>query len=129
MRADMRRTDIGYVLSGLIGLGITVVGTGFLAWPTKAAAAYGISVGQDVGEADPYLSTKGVRDVASGLMTFALIATREPHVLADFLLAATVIPIGDAIIVLRRGGKKSTAYGVHIPTAATMVATAALLLG
>jgi hypothetical protein len=129
MCQDMRRTDIGYVLSGLIGLGITAVGTRFLLSPTKAAAAYGISVGRDVSGADPYLSTKGVRDVASGLITFALMATREPHVLADFLLAATVIPIGDATIVLRRGGQKSTAYGVHLPTAAAMVATAAILLG
>jgi hypothetical protein len=125
----MRRTDIGYALSGLIGIGITAVGTRFLVSPAKAAAAYGISVGHDVSDTDPYLSTKGVRDVASGLMTFALMATREPHVLADFLLAATVIPIGDAVILLRRGGRRSTAYGVHIPTAATMVVTAAILLG
>jgi hypothetical protein len=101
----------------------------FLVLPAKAAAAYGISVGQDVSDTDPYLSTKGVRDVASGLMTFALMATREPHVLADFLLAATVIPIGDAVILLRRGGRRSTAYGVHMPTAAMMVVTAAILLG
>jgi hypothetical protein len=125
----MRRTDIGYTLSGLIGLGITAVGTRFLVSPAKAAAAYGISVGKDVSRADPYLSTKGVRDVASGLMTFVLMAAREPHVLAGFLLAATVIPVGDATIVLRRGGQKSTAYGVHGATAAAMVATAAILLG
>jgi len=54
---------------------------------------------------------KGVRDVASGLMTFVLIAAREPRVLAGFMLAATVIPVGDAVIVLRRGGRKPTAYG------------------
>jgi hypothetical protein len=127
MSEDMRRTDLGYALSGLVGLGITAVGTRFLVSPAKAAAAYGISVGQD--GADPYLSVKGVRDVASGLMTFVLIAAREPRVLAGFLLAATVIPVGDAVIVLRRGGRKSTAYGVHVPTAAAMVATAAILLG
>jgi hypothetical protein len=69
MSADMRRTDLGYALSGLVGLGITAVGTGFLVSPAKAAAAYGISVGQEVSGADPYLSVKGVRDVASGLMT------------------------------------------------------------
>ncbi|HTA11000.1 MAG TPA: DUF4267 domain-containing protein [Streptosporangiaceae bacterium] len=125
----MRRTDLGYALSGLVGLGITVVGTRFLVSPAKAAAAYGISVGQEVSGADPYLSVKGVRDVASGLMTFVLIAAREPRVLAGFLVAATVIPVGDAVIVLRRGGRKSTAYGVHVPTAAAMVATAAILLG
>ena len=49
----MRRTDIGYVLSGLVGLGITAVGTRFLVSPAKAAAAYGISVGQEVSGADP----------------------------------------------------------------------------
>ena len=125
----MHRTDIGYALSGLVGLGITAVGTRFLVSPAKAAAAYGISVGQDVSGADPYLPVKGVRDVASGLMTFVLIAAREPHVQAGFLLAATVIPVGDAVIVLRRGGQKSTAYGVHGATAAGMVATAAILLG
>jgi hypothetical protein len=81
-----------------------------------------------VSSADPYLSVKGVRDVASGLMTFALIAAREPRALAGFLLAATVIPVGDAAIVLRRGGRKSTAYGIHGATAATMVATGAILL-
>jgi hypothetical protein len=129
MREDMRRTDIGYALSGLIGLGITAVGTRFLVSPAKAAAAYGVSVGREVSGADPYLSVKGVRDVASGLMTFVLIWAREPRVLGGFLLAATVIPVGDAVIVLRRGGRKSTAYGVHAPTAAAMVATAAILLG
>ena len=125
----MRRTEIGSALSGLVGVGITAVGTRFMVSPARAAAGYGISVGRDVSSADPYLSVKGVRDVASGLMTFVLMATREPRVLAGFLLAATVIPVGDAVIVLRRGGRKSTAYGVHLPTAAAMVATAAILLG
>jgi hypothetical protein len=37
---------------------------------------------------------KGVRDVASGLMTSVLIAERQLHVLAGFLLAATVILCG-----------------------------------
>ena len=104
MREDMRRTEIGYALSGPIGLGIIGVGTQFLVSPAKAAAEYGISVGRKVSSADPYLSVKGVRDIASGL-------------------------VGDAVIVLRRGGRKSTAYGVHAPTAAAMVATAAILLG
>lgn len=128
MRADMRRTDIGYALSGLIGIGITAVGTQFLLAPARAASEYGIRVGQEVSSADPYLSVKGVRDIASGLITFVLMGTRQPRALAGFMLAATVIPVGDAAIVLRRGGRKSTAYGVHLPTAATMIATAVTLL-
>jgi len=50
-----------------------------------------------------------------------------PHVLDRFELAASTIPIGDAIIVLRSNGPKATAYGVHGATAAVLLATAALL--
>ena len=50
-----------------------------------------------------------------------------PHLLGWFELAASIIPIGDAIIVLRRGGPKATAYGVHATTAAVLLTTAALL--
>ncbi len=53
--------------------------------------------------------------------------TGTPHVLGWFELAASMIPIADAIIVLRRGGPKATAYGVHGATAAVLLATAALL--
>jgi hypothetical protein len=35
-----------------------------------------------------------------------------PHVLGWFELAASTIPIGDAIIVLRSNGPKATVYGV-----------------
>ena len=50
-----------------------------------------------------------------------------PHVLGWFELAASTIPIGDAIIVLRSNGPSSTAYGVHGATAVVLLATAALL--
>jgi hypothetical protein len=48
-------------------------------------------------------------------------------VLGWFELAASIIPIGDALIVLRRNGPKATAYGVHGATAAVLLATAGLL--
>jgi hypothetical protein len=50
-----------------------------------------------------------------------------PHVLGWFELAASTIPIGDAIIVLRSNGPKATVYGVHGATAVALLATAALL--
>ena len=43
------------------------------------------------------------------------------------LLAASTIPIGDAIIVVRSNGPKATVYGVHGATALVLLATAALL--
>ena len=44
-----------------------------------------------------------------------------------FELAASTIPIGDAIIVVRSNGPKATVYGVHGATALVLLAAAALL--
>ena len=120
-------TNIGYGLSGLLGLGIIFIGTRFLLAPRAAAAGFGIAIGQGGGSTDPYLSVKGVRDIASGLVALILLAAAVPHLLGGFMLAASIIPIGDAIIVLRHNGPKATAYGVHAATAAVMLAAAAFL--
>ena len=50
-----------------------------------------------------------------------------PHVLGWFELAASTIPIGDAIIVLRSNGPKATVYGVRAATAAVILAAATFL--
>ena len=78
------------------------------------------------GKADPYLSVKDVRDIASGLIAVILLAARMPHVLGWFELAASTIPTGDAIIVLRSNGPKATVYGVHGAKAVVLPAAAAL---
>ena len=124
----MVRTKIGYGLSGLLGAGIIIIGARFLVAPRTAAAGYGIATEQAGPASDPYLAAKGVRDIASGLVVFVLLAAAKPHVLGKWLIAASVIPVGDAIIVLRGNGPKATAYGVHGTTAAVMLGTAALLL-
>jgi hypothetical protein len=120
-------TNIGYGLSGLLGLGIIFIGTRFLLAPRAAAAGFGITIGLSGESADPYLSVKGVRDIASGVVAIILLAIGMPHVLGGFMLAASIIPIGDAIIVLRSNGPKATVYGVHGATAVVLLATAALL--
>ena len=124
----MVRTKIGYGLSGLLGAGIIVIGVRFLLVPPAAAADYGISTEQGGPASDPYLAAKGVRDIASGVVAFVLLATGKPHILGRYLAAASIIPIGDAITVLRGDGAKATAYGVHGTTAAFMLGTAGLLL-
>ena len=120
-------TKIGYGLSGLLGAGIIFIGARFLVAPRVAAAAFGITNEQHGGPTDPYLAVKGVRDIASGIVVFLLLANGTPRILGGYLAAASIIPIGDGIIVLRRNGPKATAYGVHGATAAVMLATAAIL--
>jgi Domain of unknown function (DUF4267) len=61
-----------------------------------------------------------VRDIVSGLVVFLLIAIAGYRVLGGWMLVMTLIPIGDAVVVLRSGGSKATAYGVHVATAVVM---------
>ncbi|WP_111511287.1 DUF4267 domain-containing protein [Mycobacterium kyogaense] len=120
---------IGYVLAGLLAAAIIAIGARFLVAPGAAAAGYGVLLGTgDPSGARAYLSVKGIRDIATGLIVIVLLLAHATHLVGWVMLAATVIPLGDAVIVLRNGGAQSIAYGVHAGTAAVMVLTAALLL-
>ena len=119
---------VGEGLSGLLGLGIIAIGVRFLLAPRAAAAAYGVAIREEIGAAGAYLSAKGVRDIASGLVLLLLIAIAGYRVLGGWMLVMTLIPIGDAVVVLRSGGSKATAYGVHVATAVVMAVIGILLL-
>jgi hypothetical protein len=120
-------TATAYTLAGLIAAGIIFIGARFLVAPRVAAAGYGVQ--SDLGPPSAaYLSVKGVRDIASGLFVVILMAAGATHLLGWMLLAATIIPVADAAIVLRSGGSRAVAVGVHGLTAVVMVVTSALLL-
>lgn len=121
-------TTIGYVLSGLLAVGIIFLGARFLVAPRVAAVGYGVLPDVDETSVRAYLSVKGVRDIATGLFVVILMIARETHLLGWVILAATIIPLADAAIVLRSGGSRAIAYGVHGVTAAVMLVTTALLL-
>lgn len=121
-------TIIGYILAGLLAAGIIFIGARFLVAPRVAAAGYGVLPDLDQPGAGAYLSVKGVRDIAAGLFVIILMVAEATHLLGWVMLAATIIPLADAAIVLRNGGSKSVAWGVHGATAAVMLVTTALLL-
>jgi hypothetical protein len=121
-------TTIGYTLAGLMAAGIIFIGARFIIAPRVAAAGYGVQPDLDQRSVGAYLSVKGVRDIASGLIVFVLMAAGATHLLGWVILAATIVPLADATIVLRNGGAKSIAWGVHGLTAAVMLVTSALLL-
>ena len=126
-------TSIALVVSGVIGLGIILIGARFLLAPQAASAGYGVPVERpgaqtQAGSAYPWLYAKGVRDVASGIFIWVLLANRAPHLLGAFMAAASVIPVGDAVIVLRSGGTRAAAFGIHGTTAAVALAASAVLL-
>ncbi len=119
---------IGYVLAGVLAAAIIIIGARFLVAPRVAAAGYGVLPYLDQPGAGAYLSVKGIRDIAAGLFVIILMIAGATHLVGWVMLAATIIPIADAAIVLRNGGAKSVAWGVHGGTAAVMLVTTALLL-
>jgi hypothetical protein len=126
-------TTLASIVSGVIGVGIIFLGARFLVAPQTAAAGYGVPV-EPAAELTPargpypWLSVKGVRDIASGIFLLLLLANGAPHQLGAFMAAASLIPIGDAAIVLRSGGTRAAAFGIHGVTAAVMLAASAALL-
>ncbi|MFG1944377.1 DUF4267 domain-containing protein [Nonomuraea sp. NPDC048826] len=121
-------TTVAIVLAGLIGAGIIVIGARAF-WAPQAAVGFGIP---DTPTEDPafraWLSVKAVRDIASGLFVFVLLAGATPRLLGWFMLAAAAIPLGDALIVLRSKGPKAAVYGIHGATALVMLVVSVLLL-
>jgi hypothetical protein len=122
-------TTTGSVLSGVIALAITLMGTRYLVDPRPAAAGFGIP--GELGDTAPesaWLAVKGTRDIAMAIVIAILLINGAPRLLGSMMLAIALIPIADGTIVLRSGGPKATAFGVHWATAAVMLAVAALLI-
>ncbi|MGW5211706.1 DUF4267 domain-containing protein [Streptomyces sp. NPDC004051] len=121
-------TNVATVLAGLIGAGIIFMGARAF-WAPQAAVGFGIP---DTPTEDrsfrAWLAVKAVRDIASGLFVFVLLVGGPSHLLGWFMLAATVIPVGDALIVLRSNGPRAAVYGIHGATAAVMLGISVLLL-
>ena len=99
-------TDIGYALAGLTAVGIIFIGARFLPCTQDGCrrlrdcrlARWREGRSLPIGQGRP--------DIASGLIAVILLAARMPYFLGWFELAASTIPIGDAIIVLRSNGPK-----------------------
>ncbi len=121
----------------MTGAGIILIVARFLVAPQSAAVGYGVwrrGLGGQTQACNPYpwLYVKGVRDIASEIFIFILLAIRAPHVpravMAAANTAASLILVGDALIVLRSGGTRASAFGIHGATAAVMLAASAALL-
>ena len=115
---------LAYGLAIVLDLFIAFIGARFLFTPRAAAAGYGVPA--EPGDS-AYLTVKGMRDLSLGLIGLALLAFAGARAEAWFMLAAALIPLGDTVIVLRHGGTKATAFGIHFATAAVVLLSAALL--
>jgi len=121
--------QIGYVLSGLIAAAILFLGGSFWLAPATASAGFGIagSPPPSIGF-NAWLSVKGTRDIAACLFVILLMANGSPRLLGEFMLVASLIAFGDMVTVLRSGGSRGLAFGMHGLTGLVIVATGACLI-
>ncbi|SCG45830.1 DUF4267 domain-containing protein [Micromonospora inositola] len=118
-------SPLAYGLAVVISLLVVVIGARFLLQPEAAAAGYGVPAKPDGDRA--YLTVKGLRDLTYGLLGLALIAFATPTAVAWYMLLGALEPLGDTVIVLRHGGTKATAFGIHFATAVVVLLDAVLL--
>jgi hypothetical protein len=91
-----------------------------------AASLYGVPLSG--GSDDAYLSAAAVRDVAVGVLTLVLALLRDKRAVGIILLVATIIPIGDGLIVLRNSPAPWHFLPLHWGGAVGCLAFALILL-
>ncbi|MFJ9820545.1 DUF4267 domain-containing protein [Streptomyces sp. NPDC101151] len=119
-------TVTAYTLAVVLDLFCVFLGYRFLFQPGPAATGYGVPARPD-GDAGAYLTVKGLRDGTFGLLGLALLAFAGAHAEAWFMVCVALVPLGDTLIVLRSGGAKAVAFGIHFATAVVVLISAALL--
>ncbi|GAA4910228.1 uncharacterized protein DUF4267 [Stackebrandtia albiflava] len=119
---------IANALTGLLGVGLILMGTSAI-WAPRNAAGFGIP---DTPTEDhrfrSWLAVKSVRDIVYGVSLLILLAGATPQLLGWYICAVAATPVADAVIVARSGGPKTAVYGVHGATAVVMLAIGLLLL-
>ncbi|MFI6320134.1 DUF4267 domain-containing protein [Nonomuraea sp. NPDC050556] len=121
-------STIATLLAGLVAAAVILMGSSFF-WAPQTAVGFGIPGTPAEGRSfHAWLSVKGLRDIAAGVLILVVLIGGTTHLLGWVMLAASAIPVGDAVIVLRSNGPRRAAYGVHGATAVVMLAISALLL-
>ena len=118
-------TVTAYTLAAVLDLFVLFIGARFLLQPHPSAEGYGVPAKPD-GDA-AFLTIKGLRDGVFGIMGLALLAFAGAHAEGWFMLAVALVPLGDTVIVLRHGGTRAVAFGIHFATAVVVLISAGLL--
>ena len=116
---------VGLILVWLVAVMIIWVGVMYLLKNEPNAAGFGLPTLPDR-SARSWWQLKGVRDIATGVIPI-LFTFVQPHALPWQILAETLIPVGDMLVVLGNGGSRARAFGIHGLTAAVMITAVVLL--
>jgi hypothetical protein len=104
----------------IIGLGIN-----FILDPVGASTRFGIPIHDPA--AFPFMWTKGIRDIFSGVVVLAFLLRGDRRTTATLFAISIFVPICDGLVILKRLGLAPPIY-IHWGTALYMVIVAAFLL-
>lgn len=91
---------ISYAIAFSLGLGMIFLGVRFLLSPEAATAGFGIHFNANGDYSFDHI--KGIRDIFSGLIICAFVLMNERRALGATLLAGTIIPVNDMLVVLSK---------------------------
>ena len=91
-----------YWLCGALALGISLVGLLAILAPATGSIMFGVPASTT--EALPWIRLAGVRDIALGLVLFAMMALNEGRTAGILILLIIVVPVTDVATVFMRSG-------------------------
>ncbi len=115
-------------LAVLAAAAIIVIGLLYIGAPQWIVSGFGLAPPAFDSNTRAWLRTKGVRDVASGLVVLATWLAANNRTLGIVVLVLALIPFGDMSNVLASGGSKATALSVHGLTCLVMLLAGLLLI-
>ena len=121
----MRKNSPLFWFALVLPVGIIALGINFLLDPVGASTGFGIPIHDPA--AFPYMWTKGIRDIFSGLVILPFILKGDRRTSATLLAIATFIPLSDGLVILKQLGFAPPIY-MHWGTALYMMIVVALLL-
>ena len=110
---------IAIAIAFLTGLGMIFIGARFLLSPEVAEAGYGIHFNEQGDYSFHYI--KGIRDLFSGIVICVLVLSKQTKALGITLLAGTIIPTVDMLIVL---GKEYNGVASAMPHISAIIVCA-----
>ncbi|WP_343687162.1 DUF4267 domain-containing protein [Chryseobacterium gleum] len=119
-------TRICYIISFLTGIGLLFIGLRFLISPVKAEFDFGIFTNTHKDYSFHYI--KGTRDIFSGILLLLLVLAKQKKALGIALLSATVVPLGDFMIVMGKNGSDWQHAIAHLIAIVICIITGPILL-
>lgn len=121
----LRKDSVLFWCTLVIPVAIIPLGINFLLNPVGASTAFGIPIHDPA--AFPFMWTKGIRDIFSGVVMLPFLFRGDRRSIATIFAISIIVPFGDGLVILQHLGFAPPIY-IHWGTALYMTVVAAFLL-